>query len=592
MSRQAKGTKITALYERLSRDDELHGESGSIQNQKAMLEAYAAQHGFSHVVHFTDDGYTGGNFDRPGWKAMIAEVEAGNVATIIVKDMSRVGREYLQTGFYTEVFFREKGVRFIAVANNIDSQDSNSGEFAPFLNIMSEWYLRDNSRKIKAGHRAKGMSGKRLTYRPIYGYRRDPNDKEKWIVDPESAEVVRRIFKLTIEGNGVFEIAKILSSEKILRPTCYKHANGIVTYKKESVSINQQVWNSGSVADILSKPEYMGHTVNFRFNKEYYKDKRAKKNAKEDWVIFEHTHPAIIDPETWETAQRCRKVKRRTDTTGAPNPLTGLVFCADCGKKLYNHRRPARSYTTKTGKLHKHSPADFYGCSTYNLSISRFSRKCSAHTIKTGALRALVLEAIQSVSSFVKERETEFVQRLREESNLREVELEKSHKKRIAKGEKRIIELNTLIRRIYEDNVNGKLTDKRFETLSREYEQEQAELELSVAQLQIELDAFRAENDRMDRFIDLVKRYTDFSELTPAMIAEFVEKIIVHEADKSSGEREQEVEIYFNFIGKFDLPIPDLTPEELEAEGLARYKQTRHREAQRRYLAKQKQKTA
>ena len=565
MTRQAKDTKITALYERLSRDDELSGESGSIQNQKAMLEAYAAQHGFRNVVHFTDDGYTGGNFERPGWKKLIAEIEAGNIGTVVVKDMSRIGRDYLQTGFYTEVLFREKGIRFIAIANNIDSQVRESVEFAPFLNIMSEWFLRDSSRKIKAGHKARGMSGKRLTYKPIYGYRHDPNDKEKWIIDPESAEVVRRIFKLVIEGKGVHEIAKILSLEKILRPACYKNAKGIVRYKEEYISSDVHVWSAGSVADILGKPEYMGHTVNFRFDKEFYKDKRAKKNAKEDWVIFENTHPEIIDPETWETAQRCRKVKRRTDTTGEANPLTGLLFCADCGRKLYNHRRPARSYITKKGEERTHRGSDYYGCSTHNLSIGRFNHKCSPHYIQTSALRKLVLETIQSVSAFVKEQEAEFVRKVREDSTIRGGEIEKSHKKRIAREEKRIAELGTLIRRIYEDNVSGRLTDKRFEVLSQEYEQEQAELEKSAEQLQAELDAFRAESNRMDRFIELVKRHTDFSELTPTMIAEFVEKILVHEADKSSGERQQDVEIYLNYTRKggvvhTEILLPDHAP--------------------------------
>lgn len=590
MNRQTASEKITALYSRLSRDDEAAGDSLSIVNQKAMLEKYAAQNGFSNVVHFSDDGFSGGNFDRPDWKRLIEEVEKGNVATVISKDMSRVGRDYLQTGFYTEVFFREKGVRFIAVANNIDSQNKESGEFAPFLNIMSEWYLRDSSRKVKASHKARGMSGKRLTFTPIYGYKLDPNDREKWIVDPEAAAVVRRLFALTIEGKGPVQIARILAEEKIERPSYYQHIHGIVNFANVHDMTAPYAWSGNTIAHMLAKPEYCGHTVNFRTYKESYKDKRAKETPKEEWVIFENTHEAIIDPDTWETAQRCRTVKRRTDH-GEANPLTGLVFCADCGAKLYNHRQPyPTTQINKKGYVCNRPPKDVYTCSTYNLTGRRFDRKCTPHNIRTVVLRELALDAIKSVSGFVKNHEADFVQQVRETSEIRQEEAAKSHKRKIAKGQKRIAELNTLIRRIYEDNVSGKLTDKRFEVLSQEYEQEQAELEQSIVQLQSELDSFNADSARTDKFIELVKKYTDFSELTPQMIAEYIEKIVVHEADKSSGERTQQVDIHLNFIGKFEVPTPEPTAEEIAAEEKARLKRERHREAQRRYTAKQKQK--
>ena len=576
MTRQ---TKQTALYARLSRDDELHGESGSIQNQKAMLEDYAARNGFSNIAHFCDDGFSGGTFDRPGWKAMIAEIEAGNIGTVIVKDMSRIGRDYLQTGYYTEVFFREKGVRFIAISNNIDSKNQESGEFAPFLNIMSEWFLRDTSRKIKASFKTKGKAGKRLTHVPIYGYMCDPNDKSKWLIDPEAAEVVQRIFALTVAGNGPFKIARILASEKIPRPTHSKHTRGIMNYENRNDPALAYAWSGESIGAMIAKPEYMGHTVNFRFSKESYKDKRSKENPKEDWLIFENTHPAIIDPETWETAQKCRQTKRRTNSKGQGNPFTGLVFCADCGAKLYNHQS-------------RTSTQNYYACSAHTKARSHFEQKCSAHYIRTATLGALTLEVVERVSAFVKTDEAEFVRRVREDSEVREMEMAKAHRKRLAREQKRITELDTLIRKIYEDNVSGKLSDKRFEALSQEYEQEQTELEQSVAQVQAELDTFTADSNRADRFIEIVKRHTDFSELTPTMIAEFVEKVIVHQADKSGGERDQDVEVYLNFIGKFEVPIPDLTPEEMEAEELARYKRTRHREAQRKYLAKQEQQSA
>lgn len=588
MNRQTGNEKITALYSRLSRDDEAMGDSLSIKNQKAMLESYAAQNGFSNTRHFSDDGYSGGNFDRPDWKRLVEEIESGNVSTIITKDMSRVGRDYLQTGFYTEVFFREKGVRFIAIANNIDSQNRESGEFAPFLNIMSEWYLRDASRKVKASHKARGMAGKRLTFNPIYGYMLDPNDKNKWIIDPEAAEVVRRIFALTIEGKGPTQITRILHDEKVERPSYHQYTRGIVNYENSYDHSNPYAWSGNTVSHILEKPEYMGHTVNFRTSKDSYKDKHAKENPKEDWLIFEDTQPAIIDPETWETAQRCRKTVRRTDH-GEANPLTGLVFCADCGAKLYNHRQPyPKKYVNEKGYNCTRAPRDMYACSTYSLTGRRYDRQCTSHQIRTVVLRELALDAIKSVSGFVKSNEAEFVKQVRETSAVRQEETAKNHKRRIAKEQKRVSELNTLIRKIYEDNASGKITDKRFELLSQEYEREQAELEQSIELLQAELDNFNADSVRADKFIEIVKRHTDFSELTPQMINEYIEKIVVHEADKSSGEREQQVDIHLNFIGKFDVPMPEPTPEEIEAEEKARRRREQCREAQRRYSEKKK----
>lgn len=341
---------------------------------------------------------------------------------------------------------------------------------------------------------------------------------------------------------------------------------------------------------MLKKPEYMGSTVNFRTSKESYKDKRAKKIPKEDWLIFENTHPAIIDPGTWETAQRCRKIVRRTDTLGEANPLTGLVFCADCSAKLYNHRRPcATTYVNKAGQACTRLPSDVYICSRYTLTSRRFNRKCTPHQVRTAVLRELALDAIKSVSGFVKANEADFIKQVREASAVRQTETVKAHNRRITKEQKRVAELNTLIRKSYEDTVNGKLSDRRFELLLAEYEREQAELEKSIERLQAELDHFNADSVRADRFIEIVKRHTNMSELTPAMIHEFIEKIVVFEGDKSSGERKQDVDIYLNFIGKFEMPTPEPTPEEIEAEQTAREKRARHREAQRRYTEKQKQ---
>ena len=580
--------KITALYERLSRDDELQGDSNSIINQKKMLEDYAHKNGYLNTVHFTDDGFTGGNFDRPGWKQLVTEIEAGKVGTIIVKDMSRVGRNYLEVGFYTEVMFREKGIHFIAISNNIDSQHGESSEFAPFLNIMAEWYLRDTSRKVKAVKQAKGMDGKRLTSLPIYGYTRDPDDKEKWIIDPEAADVVRRIFRLTIEGKGPNDIARILAGEQIERPSYYLNARGIVKRSTCDNSIPYS-WSGNTIAHILEKPEYMGHTVNFRTYKDSYKDKRPKEADPEDWVIFKDTHPAIIDEQTFSMARKCRETVRRKDTIGEANPLTGLVFCADCGAKMYNHRKPnPTQYRHPSGKIYTRCPVDFYTCSTYSLSSRQFNKKCTQHQIRTVVLREIVLDTIRAASSFVLSNEADFIEHVRQTSNVRQEDTARAHKKRIAKEQKRVAELNTLIRKIYEDNVSGKLSDKRFELLSAEYEQEQAGLEDSIQNLQAELDSFNADSVRADKFIEIVKKYTDFSELTTPMLIEFVEKIMVHAPDNSSGKRVQKVDVYLNFIGKFDVPVvaPELTLEEQAAEEKRQKKLKQGREAQRRYYQK------
>ena len=334
MSVKQAEEKITALYERLSRDDDLTGDSSSIVNQKRYLESYAEQHGYTNIVHYTDDGWSGGNFERPDWKRLVADIEAGKVATVLVKDMSRVGRNYLQTGFYTEVFFREHGVHFIAIANNVDNEDQSSSEFAPFLNIVNEWYLRDQSRKVAAAYKVKGASGKPTTNNPVYGYRKDPEDKDHWLIDDEAAAVVRRIFRLAVEGHGPYDIAKILTGEKIESPAYYMAVRGRGVWKSREDLSRAHDWYGFTISQILAKPEYMGHTVNFRTSKKSYKDK-AVKNAPEDWLIFENTHEAIVDAETWELAQKVRQTQRRKDSLGASNPLTGLCFCADCGAKMY-----------------------------------------------------------------------------------------------------------------------------------------------------------------------------------------------------------------------------------------------------------------
>lgn len=546
MSATQAEEKITALYERLSRDDDLAGDSNSVINQKKYLEGYAADHGYRNCVHYTDDGWSGGNFERPAWKRLIADVEAGKVALVLTKDMSRIGRDYLQTGFYTEIVFKQHDVRFIAIGNGIDSSDPGSSEFAPFVNIMSEWYLRDLSRKQRTAIRVKGESGKPTTNCAIYVYRKDPNDKYHWLIDEEAAAIVRRIFQLTIEGHGPYEIATMLCEEKIETPATYFAGQGRGVWKSKEDIPRPYSWNGFAVGQILSKPEYMGHTVNFRTHKESYKDKRAVVHSPEDWLIFENTHEAIVDKATWELAQKLRKTPRRHDTIGEANPLTGLLYCADCGAKLYNHRSrgtPAKPYSS-----------DWFNCSTYTLARQYHDSACSNHHISTKALRTLILEAIRAASTYAISNEAEFVQKVRAASEVRQAQAAKDLKRKLNKDRRRCEELDTIIKKLYESYAVGRIGEERFDTLLAGYEQEQATLRQSVTEAEAALDSFEQDTANVERFLSLAKKYTDFSELTTPMINEFIEKIIVHAPEKIDGDRTQEVEIYLKFIGGLTSP--------------------------------------
>lgn len=589
-TKKAENEKITALYERLSRDDEMVGDSNSIVNQKKMLEDYAKQNGYTNIEHFTDDGYSGGSFDRPDWKRMVAGIEDGSIGTVIVKDMSRIGRDYLQVGFYTEVMFKEKEVHFIAIANGVDNQKRESSEFAPFLNIMNEWYIRDSSRKVTTVLRARGMEGKHTTNNAIYGYRKSEEDKNQWVIDEEAAEVVRRIYRMSLEGKGPYEIARILSEEQIERPSYYLAKRGLGTCRSNNNTATPYVWRGATVRDILSKPEYMGHTVNFRSYKESYKDKRAKKTPKEDWVIFKNTQEAIVSEEMWNKVQELRKTVRRTDTVGEANPFTGLLYCADCGAKMYNHRGGAGRARNWKGELNgKRRPdRDEYNCSTYNLSRQSYDKQCSQHYIRTEVVRKLVLETIKAVSDYVITNEEEFINRIYSTSRDKQKESIKSLKRKIAQDTKRVNELNMLMKKLYEDNISGKLSDKRFEFMLSEFENEQDTLEISMENAKAEIEKYESDTVRADKFIELVKRYTDFSELTTPMLNEFVEKILVHEADYSSGERVQEVEIYLNFIGKFELPVKEPTAEEIAEHEKLKARRAKKAEYNRRYMEKRR----
>ena len=577
MSARQTETKITALYERLSRDDESLGDSNSIINQKRYLEGYAADHGYSNIVHYTDDGWSGGNFDRPAWKRLIADIEAGKVEHLLVKDLSRVGRDYLQTGFYTEVVFKRYGIHFVAIGNSIDSNDPSSGEFAPFVNIMSEWYLRDLSRKQRTAIRVKGESGKPTTNQAIYGYKKDPNDKYHWLVDEEAAAVVRRIYQLAIEGHGLSDIANILYRDKVESPAAYLARQGRGPWKSKENIDRPYAWSDFIVGRILSKPEYMGHTVNFRSHKESYKDKQPIFHAPEDWLIFENTHEAIVDKGTWELVQKLRGTPRRIDTLGEANPLTGLVFCADCGAKMYNQRT--------RGSETKPYPSDAYECSSYKLAGQRRTAVCSNHHISTKALRALILETIKVTSAYAISNEAEFIQKVRAASEVQQAQAAKDLKRKLNKDKRRFNELDTIIKKLYESYAVGRIGEERFDTLLAGYEQEQATLQQSITEGESALGSFEQDTANVGHFLDLARKYTNFSELTTPMINEFVEKIVVHAPDKSTGDRMQEVDIYLKFIGKFDAPMPEPTPEEIAEQERLQKERIRSRERYRRLKA-------
>lgn len=503
--------RITALYERLSRDDELAGDSNSIVNQKKMLEDYAKSNGYTDLVHFTDDGYSGGNFDRPGWKEMLRQIEDGSIGAVIVKDMSRVGRDYLQVGFYTEVFFREKGVHFVAISNGVDSDINTSSEFAPFLNIMNEWYLRDCSRKIKAVLQAKGRDGKPITNNPPYGYIKDPEDKNR------------------CDMSKPYE------------------------------------WAGVSVVRMLEKPEYMGDTVNFRTKKLSYKDKVAVKNDSDEIVVFTDTHEAIIDRKTWYMVQELRKTKRRINTEGESNPFVGKIFCADCGGKMHYRnegKRAGRKWRGLPDGSVRTTPA-CYNCGNYNNSHDQSGKVCCSHNIQAKVIDQFVLETIQYACKSVRMDERAFVESIRSASEIREQSEAKKLKAALKHQEKRYAELDILLKKVYEDNALGRLPDKRYEMLSAGYEKEQAELEQSIKACREQLTQYDEYTDRTEEFLALVHKYTDITELTTVIINEFVDKILVHKAEKIDGERVMEIEIYLNFIGKVELPAQELTEEEL-----------------------------
>ena len=551
-----KNEKITALYERLSRDDfgkddDQQRESNSISNQKAMLEDFAARQGFTNIVHFTDDGISGTCFDRPGFLAMMKEVEAGNVEYLCIKDMSRMGRDYLKVGQIMEIL-RQRGVRLIAINDGVDSARGDD-DFTPFRNIMNEYYARDTSRKIRSTFQSKGKSGKHLTGTVIYGYLWN-EARDQWLVDPEAADVVKRIFAMTIEGYGPYQIASKLKEEKILIPSAYlaQHGEGV---NKNKTFKDVYGWGSSTICNILEKREYLGHTINFKTRK-HFKDKKSHYVPEDEWTIFENTHEPIIDQQTFDLVQKIRgNVRRYPDGWGEAAPLTGLLYCADCGGKMYVHR-------TNNGKR-----ISQYTCSQYSkVPVGKLCK--TQHRINEDVVLSLVSEMLKAIAEYAKHDRAEFVRVVQEAQSSQQTAEVKKQRIRLATAKQRVSELEVLLCKIYEDNILGKLSDSRYATLDAQYEKEQSELTAEISVLEKAVKSYEKHEKDADRFIALIDKYENFDKLTIAMLNEFIEKILVHERDrKGSIQTTQEVEIYFNFVGRFVPPAfgeVELTPEELE----------------------------
>ena len=519
--------KITALYCRLSQDDMLDGESNSITNQKAILKKYAEDNGLPNPIFHVDDGVSGTTFERDGFKAMMADIEDGKVATVITKDLSRLGRDYLKTGELIEMVFPDYDVRYIAVNDNVDTAKSEN-ELMAFKNIFNDWYARDCSKKIRAVFKAKGQAGKHLCP-PIYGYKKSDTDKNLWVIDETAAEVVRKIFKLCIDGYGPVQIARILTEQGIPTPTAYALSQG-----RDNGRHNAKLyrWGATTVSKILEKPEYCGHTVNFRTRMKSYKVHKIIYNPQEEWLIFENTHEPIITQQEFDLVQELRKHKRRPQRSDVVNPFAGMVYCADCGEKMYLSRRK-----------NERPEQEHMRCSTY----AKDGDKCTVHYIRTCVLNEIVLGELNKLLASVRENEDEFVQTAMSNSVQRKSSELTKAKKTLKQAQKRIAELDRLFTRLYEDNVLGKISDERFAMMSAGYEDEENKLKATVQELTAYIDTAEQKSSDVTSFLQVVHRYERIEKLTPEIMHELIDKIIVHEADKSSGKRFQQIDIIYRF---------------------------------------------
>ncbi len=519
--------KITALYCRLSQDDMLDGESNSITNQKSMLKKYADDNGFRDTIFYVDDGVSGTTWERDGFKSMLADIESGKVATVITKDLSRLGRDYLKTGEYIEIIFPDYDVRYIAINDGVDTFKSEN-ELLAFKNIFNDWYARDCSKKIRAVFKAKGQDGKHLCP-PVYGYKKSETDKNLWVIDDTAAEVVRKIFKLCIDGYGPVQIARILTEQGIPTPTAYTLSQG-----KETCHKNAKLhrWGANTICHILERLEYCGHTVNFRTHMKSYKVHKIVYNPQDEWQIFENTQEPIISRQEFDLVQELRKNKHRSQKMQTVNLFAGMVYCADCGAKMYLSRRK-----------NERPEQEHMCCSTY----SKEQDKCTVHYIRTCVLNEIVLGELNKLLATVRENEDEFIKTAMNNSvQKKSSELTKA-RKTLKQAEKRIAELDRLFTRLYEDNVLDKISDERFAMMSAGYEDEQKKLKATAAEITALIDSAEQKSSDVTAFLEVVHKYEHIEKLTPEIMHELIEKIIVHEADKSSGKRVQQIDICYRF---------------------------------------------
>ena len=530
--------KITALYCRLSRDDELQGDSNSIIHQKEILRKYAQDNGFKNIEFFVDDGFSGTNFNRPDWQRLLERINNDEVGTIIVKDMSRLGRDYLKVGMYTEMLFPEKYIRFIAINNGVDSDNKQDSDFTPFLNIINEWYAKDTSKKIRAVFKSKGESGKPLSTNAPYGYMKDPNDKFHWIIDEEAAEVVKEIFNLCISGYGTCQIAKILQDRGIDSPCAHSIKCGRPSASHGSKITDDTYWNGGTIYKILDNIEYLGHTVNFKTFKKSYKVKKTIKNDPSKYMIFENTHEPIITQEVFDAVKRIRMGRRRRSNFAEKPLFDGLVFCSDCGHKMYQVR----------GKKIPRNE-EYLVCGRY----SKY-KECSSHSIRNVVLEEIVLHDLNRVLSFASNHEKEFIELVTSSTQAELDKTARQAKREYESAMARINKLDSIIQKLYEDNLEGKISDERFQKMTESYELEQKNLQARVKEIETQLSSIAEQKANTTSFISLVKSCTEVKELDAKTLRIFIEKIIIHQKEKIDGVKTQKVEIIYNGIGKIQIP--------------------------------------
>lgn len=536
--------KIIALYCRLSQDDKLQGDSNSIRNQKMMLQKYADDNGFPNTEFFVDDGFSGTNFDRPDWQRLMGLVDEDRVGTIIVKDMSRLGRDYLKVGMYTEMVFPNADIRFIAVNNGVDSDSQTENDMTPFINIFNEFYAKDTSRKIKAVKKAKGEAGKPICSNPPYGYIKDPEDKNRWIVDEEAAKNVKDIFQLCIQGYGVTKIAHIMTERHILNPSAYAEANGRKSPTKR-IYTDSYTWTTPTISKMLSRPEYLGHTVNFKTYHKSFKNKKTYYNDPDKWKIFENTHEAIIDQDTFDIVQRIRQGKHRMQPiTEEPSILSGMLYCGDCGHKMYVKRKRAKGPEN-----------DAFVCSQYRHSTGT----CTSHQIRDKVVKQIVLDDLRRVTAFAREHEDEFVRIVMKQSESDTDRDLRRQRKELEDAQNRMNRLDTIVSKLYEDNLDGKISDERFTRMSAGYDNEQKELEKRIDELKAAIDEEEQQTVDIERFLALVRKYTDLQELTAEIVREFIEKIYVYQTQTINGHRVRRIKIVYNCIGAFTAPEQEKT---------------------------------